>query len=146
MIFIKQASRGDYNAVVDLLSGEHLPVSDLNESLPHFFIATLDDNPVGVAGLELYGREGLLRSVAVEKNFRGQAIAKRLVEEVLRYARKNEIHELYMITTTAEKYFAKSGFSPVAREAVPAAIAGTAEFTSLCPSSATVMVTRLNND
>ena len=46
---------------------------------------------------------------------------------------------IYLLTTTAERYFPKFGFEPVARADVPATVQTSIEFTSACPSSATVM-------
>jgi amino-acid N-acetyltransferase len=46
---------------------------------------------------------------------------------------------LYLLTTTAEKYFPGFGFDQTPREAVPVEVQQTAEFKEICPSSATVM-------
>ena len=45
---------------------------------------------------------------------------------------------VYLLTTTADRYFASSG-SAVDRAAVPAAIRPSPEFASICPDDATVM-------
>ena len=47
---------------------------------------------------------------------------------------------MFLLTTTAESYFGKRGYSTTSREAVPEAIRNTKEFASVCPSSAVVMV------
>ena len=54
-------------------------------------------------------------------------------------ASRRGIRRLYLLTTTPEKLFARWGFQRVERDAVPDAIRGTAEFTSLCPITAVVM-------
>jgi N-acetylglutamate synthase-like GNAT family acetyltransferase len=49
------------------------------------------------------------------------------------------VRQFYLLTTTAEAFFARRGFRKIARQSVPAAIGDTREFKSLCPSSAICM-------
>jgi amino-acid N-acetyltransferase len=49
------------------------------------------------------------------------------------------IHALYLLTTTAERYFPSFGFRTIDRGEVPDDVRATEEFTSACPASATVM-------
>jgi amino-acid N-acetyltransferase len=46
---------------------------------------------------------------------------------------------LYLITTTAKDFFNRQGYCIIQREKSPEAIKETAEFSSLCPSTAVVM-------
>ena len=50
---------------------------------------------------------------------------------------------LYLLTTTAEEFFARCGYEPIDRSRVPEAIRATAEFQSLCPASSVCMRKRL---
>ena len=43
------------------------------------------------------------------------------------------------LTTTAEGYFARHGFGAIDRATVPPAIRSSAEFSTLCPTTAVVM-------
>jgi N-acetylglutamate synthase-like GNAT family acetyltransferase len=54
-------------------------------------------------------------------------------------AEARKLHGLYLLTTTAERYFPSFGFHPIRREQVPAGIRETEEFRSACPASAVVM-------
>jgi amino-acid N-acetyltransferase len=54
-------------------------------------------------------------------------------------ARQAGVGALYLLTTTAADYFRLRGYSDVARAAVPPAVAGHAQFRSLCPASATCL-------
>jgi amino-acid N-acetyltransferase len=94
---------------------------------------------VGVAGLERFGSVALLRSVAVDSQHQGRQIAANLVEQLLEKAKSAKMHELYLITTTADRYFERYKFKPVDRQQVPTAIQQTQQFTELCPASAIVM-------
>jgi protein-tyrosine-phosphatase len=49
------------------------------------------------------------------------------------------VRTLYLLTTTAEPFFAKHGYARAAREAAPAAIRATREFSGICPSSSAFM-------
>lgn len=53
--------------VIDLLESENLPVKDLPLSLKNFFLVRDNAMAIGVVGLEIYGRYGLLRSLLVKE-------------------------------------------------------------------------------
>jgi amino-acid N-acetyltransferase len=92
-----------------------------------------------VAGLELHGEDGLLRSVAVDPDYRGQGLAKSLVAAVIERATRVGLRSMYLLTTTARDYFARLGFADCPRDAAPRAIRDSWEFRTGCPSSATLM-------
>ncbi len=91
---------------------------------------------IGVAGLERYAGAALLRSVAVAAP--GQGVGGALVERLLADGDAAG-QDVYLLTTTAERYFPRFGFAPVPRAEVPAALHASVEFCSACPASATVM-------
>jgi amino-acid N-acetyltransferase len=62
-----------------------------------------------------------------------------LVAELERHATAEGVKVIYLLTTTAEPFFAHRGYGRVPRDAVPSAIRATAEFASLCPTSSAVM-------
>ena len=126
-------------SVTRLLQEVGLPTDDLPEGLPHFIAAFDDSKLVGVAGVELYNTVGLLRSVAVSPDYQQQHIGSMLVLGIERQVTVLGIETLYLITTTAEEYFAGKGFRRVDRGTVPEEIANTQQFSVLCPSSSVVM-------
>lgn len=132
-----------------LLRACGLPVCDLSgadgtsASLALFGIRA-DGELVGVVGLEAYGACGLLRSLAVAPAQRGSGMARRLVEFVEAQAVERGIHELFLLTSTAEAFFMVRGYAPVSRTAAPPAIQGTAQFSGVCPSSAAFLGKRLS--
>ncbi len=126
--------------VMNLLAACSLPNADITEKkLEHFFGCGAQDDPQGVVGIELYGEVALLRSLAVDKGARGRGCGKRLVQEAERYAARCGVKRLYLLTTTAERFFQALGYAKVDRDSVPDPIRGTTEFTSLCSASAVVM-------
>jgi amino-acid N-acetyltransferase len=104
----------DLREALDLLARAGLVGQDVAERWGHYFVVREDDGRVvGVAGLEVHGEDGLLRSVAVDAEYRGQGLAGGLVEAVLERARRLELRALYLLTTTARDYFAERGFADV---------------------------------
>ncbi|HEY3644871.1 MAG TPA: arsenic resistance N-acetyltransferase ArsN2 [Gammaproteobacteria bacterium] len=134
----------DEVALAVLLQAADLAAEDLTpEMLEHFHVAHLDKHLVGCAGLEVLGEAGLLRSVAVDEAHRGTGLGKELVAAVEAHAREEGVRQLYLLTTTAEGFFAGLGFRKLPRDEAPAGIAGTEQFSSLCPSSSSFMVKTL---
>ena len=72
--------------IIALLSSEKLPTDDLPSSLDNFLVMTGDNELVGVIGLEMHGDYGLLRSLAVNPDYRSKNIAGKLVEEIEKFA------------------------------------------------------------
>jgi protein-tyrosine-phosphatase/N-acetylglutamate synthase-like GNAT family acetyltransferase len=123
-----------------LLEANGLPVLDLDRArLPDFIVARDGGQLVGCVAVERLGTEGLIRSLAVSEGRRGQGIGARLVEEAEALARRGGIGALYLLTTTAERFFAARGYQRLPRESAPASIGSTTEFTSVCPASAALM-------
>ena len=131
-------------AVTRLLGEAALPSADLTEAkLAHFLSHGAAEAPEGIIGLELYPPVALLRSLAVASNVRGRGVGRALLADAERYARSQEVQDLYLLTTTAERFFAREGYERVPREAAPPAIQETVEFSTLCSASAALMRKRL---
>lgn len=141
---IRPATAADLPAVEKLLSESDLPLAGVRESLNDFVVAEAAGDLVGVAGLEVCCDDALLRSVAVRPEWRSQGLGRALVARAISDAEARGIHALYLLTTTAERYFPSFGFQPITREAVPTAVRDTDEFMTACPTSAVVMGKTLN--
>jgi amino-acid N-acetyltransferase len=139
MYVIAPAKPADLAEIVRLLQEARLPTSDVAQHAASFFVAKSGDTLAGVAGLERAGPAGLLRSLAVAPEFRGHGLGKALCARVTAYAAEQGIREIYLLTSTADQFFAKLGFRVVPREAAPEAVRATREFASLCPVSAVLM-------
>ena len=138
-IVIRQAVIEDLHAVEQLLVSSDLPIAGVADSLCAFVVAESDQRIVGVVGLEVCCEHGLLRSTAVDPEYRDRGLGRLLVERIIAEAEARGIHALYLLTTTAERYFPSFGFVVSGRDAVPEPIRQTTEFTSACPATATVM-------
>lgn len=136
---MRPAISKDFVSVVRLLQNENLPTEDLPVDLSHFFVIEQGKNIIAVAGIEVYGKDGLLRSLVVDQHNRNRSLATTLLNKLLLHAAEKGIGSVYLITTTAEKYFAAKKFSVINRAEVPSSISLSQEFSKLCPSTATVM-------
>jgi amino-acid N-acetyltransferase len=136
---IEPAQPEDLTAVLHLLDQSHLPLDGLGEHLATTLVARHDGQIVGSAALEIYVEGALLRSVAVAPELQRHGLGQALTEAAIRLARDFHVPAIYLLTTSAEGYFPKFGFEHIQRADVPPTVQTSIEFTSACPSSATVM-------
>lgn len=122
-----------------LLAANDLPTDDLGDPTIALYGAMHEGRLAGVIGLQSLAGAGLLRSLAVDASLRDRGLGGRLCQHVFHEARARGLGELWLLTTSARDYFARRGFDVIAREHAPDALRATAQFTSLCPSSAVVM-------
>lgn len=130
----------DMEAIHGLLKVNNLPHSDIQESPITFMVARDGKKVAGCIGLEMYGKAGLLRSFAVSPNLQNKGFGKALYNNLLEFARQNQMNSLHILTNTAKDYFSKIGYCIANRNDAPAEIANSAEFAGLCPASSTYMV------
>jgi arsenate reductase/amino-acid N-acetyltransferase len=121
------------------LAAEQLPIDDLDDPGRIWFAARRDGRIVAHAGLEPYGDFALLRSVVVVHGEKGRGYGKALVAALCAEAARRGIRTLFLLTSSAEPFFARLGFARVSRADVPSDVAASREFASLCPSTAIVM-------
>lgn len=136
---IEDAAPSDAAEVLALLERTHLPADGLVDHLSTTLVARETGRIVGSAGLEVYGDGALLRSVAVDPDLQGTGLGHRLTEAATARAIELGVPALYLLTTTAERFFPRFGFSRIDRAEVPAGVQQSVEFRSACPASAVVM-------
>ena len=127
------------NNIIALLSAEKLPVADLPATLDNFVVVKDVDTIIAVAGLELYGDDGLLRSLAVSPTHRNKGIAKLLLTQIEVLAAGKALSALYLLTETAPGYFKRNGYEQITRRDLPQPVRQSSEFSYACPQSAIVM-------
>jgi amino-acid N-acetyltransferase len=141
---IHPAQRADLPAVRALLETERLPASDLDERALERFSIWRDDAGVnGVVGLELYGDVALLRSLVVARHARDKGAGAALTQAAEKRAVESGARVVYLLTTSAERFFLARGYQKVDRADAPKSIQGTTQFSGLCPSSAVLMMKQL---
>ncbi|MDX1674085.1 MAG: arsenic resistance N-acetyltransferase ArsN2 [Longimicrobiales bacterium] len=137
---IRSARPEDEVGVLGLLAEAGLPTDEVREWLPRYIVAEAGGRIVGVAGLEVHGSDGVLRSVVVDPSHRGEGLGGRLAATVIAKARQAGLRRLYLLTETAEDYFPRHGFRRVDRSEVSAPVKESVEFREACPDSAVAMV------
>lgn len=140
---IRSAKNSDLSAVETLLAESDLPTEGVRDNFSSFVVADDQGAIAGAIGLEKYGSAALLRSAVVSPGHRGSGVGRRLVEQLLERAEEAGVDELYLLTTTAEKYFPRFGFTATTRAQVPEALKSSAEFRGACPETAVVMTRRI---
>lgn len=139
-VIIRPAVREDFDAARALLIAADLPVDGLEEQFGDgYAVAVSSDAVVGVEGIEVYGRDGLLRSAAIAPSWRGQGLGDALTRDRIAWSRRRGLDALYLLTTTAADYFPRFGFTSVSRESAPAGIRGSQQFASGCCACAVFM-------
>ena len=74
----------------------------------------------------------------------GQQLGHQLTEAALHLATTNGANAVFLLTTTAERFFPQFGFEQIDREQVPPSVRASVEFQSACPASAIVMRKQLS--
>ena len=140
---ITPATAGDLGRVLELLEHNHLPRAEIEHHVDTLLVAREGDRIVGCGAVELYGKAGLVRSIAVDLPHRGLGLGIQLTEAVLALARSHGLKTVYLLTETAQDFFPRFGFITIERSEVPPALHESAEWTTACASTAQAMVKRL---
>jgi GNAT superfamily N-acetyltransferase len=117
------------------LEAADLPTLDLDEGDATYFT----DEAGSFGGLVRLGNIALLRSIVVPRAKQRHGLGTDMLAGLIGAARKSGAREVWLLTTTAESFFAANGFERVARTHAPAAIATTSQFKGVCPDSAALM-------
>lgn len=138
----------DLATVVALLQAQALPTEDLTQDhMRHFFVARRCADGalpiVGTVGAEVFAEQALLRSLAVSHHARGRGYGGALVDYIERYLQHAGVTDIYLLTTTAEQFFKRLGYTDAARTAAPTTIKQTREFAGLCPDDSAFLLKRL---
>lgn len=134
----------DTRVIQQVIESCALPTDDLATlDSARFFAVHADTVPVATVGIETHGNCGLVRSLAVMPGHRKSGLGAALLHFAETYAGNTGISQLYLLTTTAEKFFARHGYQLVDRPAVPNVIRQTSQFSSICPDSAAVLMKTL---
>lgn len=141
-IIISPADSADFPQVLQLLKMNALPTDGVASFFGNFVVAKAGGRVVGAAGFELHGDHALLRSVVVGEDVRGTGLGERLVSRIIESA-ATKARSIYLLTTTAERYFPRFGFEITTRDCAPAALNASEEFAHACPATATLMFREL---
>jgi N-acetylglutamate synthase-like GNAT family acetyltransferase len=101
---IRAAAPDDLKSARDLIAACELPLGGVEQSFGDgYAVAEERGELVAVAGVEVHGRFGLLRSVAVSARLRGEGIGAALVRDRLAWSQAKGLAALYLLTTSADR-------------------------------------------
>jgi amino-acid N-acetyltransferase len=141
---LRRLRPAEYETMRAALAAEGLPTDDLCCAANRLYAFEEAGEVLGYGGLERHGSAVLLRSVVVRPERRRGGVGRRLVRAMLTQAAALGHAEIHLLTMSAADFFTRLGFERIERGAVPAALAATAQFTTLCPGSAVAMLRRLD--
>lgn len=140
---IVPASQNQFPPALALLEDNALPTGDITPGT-QLFVAEEDNTVIGTVAVEYDYQNALLRSLSVSKEKRKSGIGAGLVDFMEYYLKKQGVEAVYILTTTAETFFAHRGYRVIGRDEVPSFIQNTTEFRLVCPASSTLMLKRLS--
>lgn len=130
----------DEPSIRNLLEEAGLPTESVGTGRTEFFVALRGGSAAAVAGLEIYGADALLRSVAVAPDARTTGLGGSLVEFMQMIAADRGVRRLVLLTETARDFFLHRGYRMIDRSVVNnPAMERSSEFSGLCPSSSVCM-------
>ena len=130
---------GSWAQFVSALHAAGLPTEDLTEPGQAFFaFHDTDRTAVGFGGYQMSEGNVFLRSIVVKPSHRRRGFGSAMLTELLSRA-AGGAHTAWLLTTDAERFFARHAFVRKERTEAPAAIAAAPQFTSICPASAVLM-------
>ncbi|HUP44935.1 MAG TPA: arsenic resistance N-acetyltransferase ArsN2, partial [Thermoanaerobaculia bacterium] len=121
------------------LSAAGLPTDGVAEHRKTFLVARDGGRVVGCGGAEAYAVAALIRSIAVDPAYRGRGLGRRIVRQLLDRLSSLGLREFYLLTTDAEAYFVKRGFSRIDRDELHPQLLASPELQGACPSTAVCM-------
>ncbi len=139
---LRGARPTDLESVRQLLASCGLGAEGLEYAFPGGYVVVESAGELlGAAGLEVYGEDGLLRSVAVARGQRGAGLGALLVRNRLEWAANRGLRGVYLLTTNAADFFGWMGFRRIERDATPESIRE--QFVTVCPATAVLMFLQL---
>ena len=141
---IVPVNQNNFSSALHLLKQNDLPTEDITDTTK-LFVMELGNDIIGTIGIEFHNSEALLRSLSVDADKRTKGLGQQLVLFIEDYAGENGAKSMWLLTTTAEAFFSKRNYTKIERDIVPSSIRSSSEFSSVCPSTATVMVKKLQS-
>lgn len=145
-IVIRQAQADDASSLAEVIALLHqveLPDDGVAQHFSRFLLAHDGGKLAGCVGLEIYGAQALLRSLAVGPEWQHEGLGKLLTEQALDLARGEGVQEVVLLTTTAAEFFQRHfGFAPTERSAYDEVFATSVEWH--LPRCASAVCLKLN--
>lgn len=136
---IGPARETDLDAILALLESMSLPTAGVRENIGSFVVAKDNGRVVACSGAEAFQLVALIRSIAVQEDYRSIGLGRRMVREILDRLSSLGLREFYLLTNDAEGWFRKRGFKVIDRDEVHPQLLQSSEFQGDVCSSAVCM-------
>ncbi|WP_257348075.1 GNAT family N-acetyltransferase [Pseudalkalibacillus decolorationis] len=119
MLSFRVAEPTDAPSIKQFVTQAGLSSEGIDECIRSFVILETDKKKMaGTVGLERYGKNGLIRSLVLDKDYSSEELLLRLLTSVLRHAEQQGIEKAYLLTRVTT-IFHTLGFTETAHEHVP---------------------------
>ena len=135
---IEQSRAEDITKILSMLDSSGLTKEGVNDA-KHYVVRGDDGKIIATIGFQIWGKQGLLRSLAVDEKERNRGLGSSLVMYVLELARNLELDEVFLLTEKVGEYYLRFGFEYYNRKQVFGEVLKSAEFRGACLESAPVM-------
>jgi 4-nitrophenyl phosphatase len=136
---VRPASGPDLPHIATMLHHGGLPAGAARERLGRTVVAETDRKPIATASWEQFDGTGLLRSVAVQPEVRRAGAGTVVVAATLKRMFEDGVQDVYLVTESAERFFAACGFKTLDRDELPDTIKKHPQLVRECPASAPAM-------
>ncbi len=114
MINITPAQPSDYDRILALIQHVKLLTGDILAAGTRYWVAETESGGLAAcAGMEFGADAALFRSLAVYEAYRGEGLARRLIDHALAGAAAAGYQQVYCFSTRAADYFSRIGFREV---------------------------------
>ena len=145
MLSSKSAGSKDLDKIQSLLSANKLCFNDINQDGVSLFVVEKNDHHIGYFGVELFGKDGLFRSMIVLPGEGDKGYGVGIWGLALKMMKEKGVQDVYLLTNTAAPFFERQGFKVFDRKAVPDVIGQTSEFVEFCPNDSVCMHYSIDN-
>jgi len=82
---LKKAVKADLPFIEGCLISNSLPHEHIPFKIDCMFIRYEDEKVIGIGGVEIYGKYGLLRSLVIKESYRGKGYGRALCKKIIDY-------------------------------------------------------------
>lgn len=136
---VRPAVGPDLPHIAAMLHAGGLISGAARERVGRTLVAEADRTVLATAAWEPTDEAALLRSVAVAEEHRRSGAGTIVVAAALRRIADAGFREVYLMTESAERFFASCGFTPIARDALPESVLRHPQVSRECTAAATAM-------
>ena len=118
---LKDIEQMQYLVKPEVQSGVILPRSDdeIAQNIRSYVVARIEEKIVGFCALHIFSKQlAEIRSIIIDKNYRGKGIGKNLVNYLINEGSKLGVESIFALTYERE-FFQKIGFNEIEKDKLP---------------------------